>query len=614
MGRIEIFLIVLGVVSLLSLGAPELGILPAITVIGLPLAFVYWFSPAVFTVVLIAYVIFRFLPLPGMVGGAVSLIFAGALLAVPPYLLNMPIHSKAASFAQGDLAQLKRPLKTDVLASREKFRFRKAQTRCDGFCLHALLSGTAKRFLVAHMDNPSGAIAPDQEVTAFRLENREVCPPIELRSGEHKLPLPRTSDDSVRQADPVETLKLKAAEGVCLVSAPATLGEADLVVSRGLITPGIHRRTRVGYELFKDTVSAERISVHQRTAGEGFTDTFRQTEVRYQPFAWLLVPGFSMYSSLNFHPGWWRRQGKINVKSRYHNPSKWGEFLTGTLGLNLKLQGEDTKQKTLVKLRRRLDEGSSPSDAELELFVQYFGRLGRGGGTRVERQDFDLASRMLASAQYPVPPNLSNMVTYAERAARPGELERFAGLLIDRLNERGRRPGTDRDEQLRHLVMAIRKLPDRALMAHREDMLALARSPRMQVQGYVALQQLSAYGDAAVPTQLALMEVGLEGGEHFYRKNKFQHPYLGGLLGLCKAGHRAQSALEPLRQMTEAGRLPQHASYGRLLFTTLLRLGEDPEKVRALFVAAARNKANASDRHFDKLKAGAARKRPACHY
>lgn len=614
MGRIEIFLIAAGVVSLLSLAAPELGILPAITIIGIPLAFAYWFTPAFFTVALLAYIIYRFLPLPGMVGGAVSLIFAGVLLAIPPYLLNMPILSKAASLAKEDRDTFQLPLKTDVLANREKFRFRKDGNRCDGVCLHALLSGTAKRFLVAHMDNPSGDIVPDQDVTAFHLENREVCPSTQAKTGEPKLEFPRSKGDKGRTADPLETLKLRAAEGVCLVSAPAKLGEADVVISRGLITPGVRWNTRAGYGLFNDTVSAERTSVHVKTAGEGFKETYRATEVRYRPFAWLLLPAASMSSGPSLHSGWWRRQAKINVKSRYHNPTEWAEFLTGPLGLDLKLEGEDTKQKTLVKLRRRLDEGTSPSAAERALFVQYFNRLEQRGATRIERQDFDLASRMLASTEYPVPPKLHYLVAYAEREAGPDGLEQFADLLIDRLIERGRQPGTERDEQLRHLVLAVNRLPDRTLQDRRDDMLALARSPRMQVQGYTALQRLAAYGDTAVPTLLALMEVGLEGGEHFYRKNQFQHPYLGGLVGLCRAGHTAQSALDPLRRMSEAGRLPQHAGYGRLLFTTLLRLGEDPERVRALFVAAARNKANATDKHFERLEARTKRIKPACYY
>ncbi|MEM8686419.1 MAG: hypothetical protein AAGF81_03755 [Pseudomonadota bacterium] len=613
MGRMEIFLIALGVVSLLSLGAPELGFLPMITIIGIPLAFAYWFTPAVFVVVLTAYIIYRFLPLSGMVGGAVSLIFAGVLLAVPPYLLNLPIQTKADSLVRGDLNRLKLPLKTDVLANRETYRFRKDQTRCDGFCLHALLSGTAKRFLVAHMDNPSGEIVSDQDVTAFRLESRDVCPPLKLRSGEHKLAFPRSKGDTTRQADAVETLKLRAAEGICLVSEPARLGEADLVISRGQITPGVHARARTSYDFFKDTVSAKRTSVHQRTADAGFTETYRHTEVRYQPFGWVLVPGVSMSGGFNFHTGWWRREAKLNVKSRYHNPSEWGEFLTGPLGLKLQLEGEDTKQRTLVRLRRRLDEGTTPNAAERELFVRYFNRLQRRGPTRIERQDFDLASRMLANVRYPVPPKLHHLVGYAEREAGPDDLKRFAGLLIDRLIKRGQQPGTDRDEQLRHLVTAVGKLPDSMLMARREEMLALTRSPKMQVRGFRALQQLSAYGEAAVPALLGLMEVGLEGGKKFYVKHQFQNPYLGGLGGLCRAGHRAQSALEPLRRMTDAGRLPQHAGYGRLLFTTLLRLGEDPQKVRTLFDAAAKSKAQATDRAFERLKAGAMSNRPPCY-
>lgn len=54
-----------------------------------------------------------------------------------------------------------------------------------------------------------------------------------------------------------------------------------------------------------------------------------------------------------------------------------------------------------------------------------------------------------------------------------------------------------------------------------------------------------------MPTLLALMKVGYASGESFYGDNRFQHPYLGGLQGLCLAGSSAASALQELRQLTD---------------------------------------------------------------
>ncbi|MCP5084750.1 MAG: hypothetical protein GY948_23940 [Alphaproteobacteria bacterium] len=142
----------------------------------------------------------------------------------------------------------------------------------------------------------------------------------------------------------------------------------------------------------------------------------------------------------------------------------------------------------------------------------------------------------------------------------------------------------------------------------------MASRPDVQWHGYIALQRLAVFGDDAVPTLFALMKVGLEGGKHFYRKSQFQHPYLGGLCGLCQAGAKATCALPELRQLTAEGMLPDHASYGGLQFTTLLRMGEDKEQVRALFVAAARNKSNATGRHFDRLVTRALKKKQKCYY
>ena len=199
----------------------------------------------------------------------------------------------------------------------------------------------------------------------------------------------------------------------------------------------------------------------------------------------------------------------------------------------------------------------------------------------------------------------------------PRGMARLASALVSRMSddaERYRALGAKPRQQIKHLALGVRALPDAALLPHKDALVTLASRSDVQRDGYLALQRLAVYGDDAVPTLLALMKTGLEGGEHFYRDNRFQHPYLGGLQGLCMAGAKAPSARPELRRLTDAGSLPDHGSYGRLLFTTLLRLGEDREHVRALFVAAARNKKNATDRHFNALEARALRDDPRCHF
>ncbi len=608
----------MGVLSLVVLAVPGFGALVALTLIGLPLAVAYWATPAVFMLCLIAYVINRILPLAGKTGAALSLVAAAATLAVPPYLLNGPVHRNAASLAAGDLDALQLPITARSIASRQNFRFGKEVTQCGGFCLHVLLTGTADRFLVADTDTPHGDIAPDQEAIEFRLERRDACPPVYFKPGTYTLTFPAANGDTARAADPVETLKLRAIEGECLVSRPATLGDADIVISRGAVTKGVHRRSDTGgYSFSTETASANRIAVHRKAGDTRFDEVYRNTQVRYRLFGWLLVPSVTMNSSFKVSTGWWRRENWINVQSRYDHPHAWTTFLTQKLGLDLKLEGEDTKAKTLARLRKLLDEGTPPNPADWALFSQYFDRIGAGSNTKMSAEDFELGLRVLGNAEFPAPPSPHNLIRYVERNAGDAEMAHLVGLFVERLNgdaARHQALGARPEDQIKLLSNVVRRLPDAALLPHKDTMISLASRPDIQRHGYVALRRLSVYGDDAVPALLTLMKAGFDGGEHFYRYHRYQNPYLGGMQGLCLAGARAASALPELRQLTAEGKLPNHGSHGRLLFTTLLRLGEDRDRVRTLFMAAARNKANATDEHFDALAARASGEKPPCHF
>lgn len=616
MRKVETLLLVLGAIALLALALPWIGTIAAITFIGLPLAFAYWAAPAAFLLCLLAYLINKVLPLRGKPGAALSLMAAAALLAVPPFLMNGAIHNKATSFTTGDLDVVQPPLGARTIASRERFRFARDTTQCDSFCLHALLTGTADRFLVANTDTPHGDIARDAEAIEFRLERRDSCPQVSFKSGTRGLKFRSVKSDTERAADPVETLKLRISEGECLVSQPATLGDADIVISRGALTKGT-RRIDTGFSFAIDTVAAKRTSVHLKNDSGRFEEMYRATQVRYRPFGRLLVPWITMGSELRTYFGWWRTSEWINVERRYDDPYAWTDFLTAKLGFDLKLKGEDTKIKTLVRLRTLLDEGTPPNAADWALFSQYFDRIGIGRNTKLSAEDFALALRMLESDAYPAPPRLHNLVAYARRNAGDADMAHLADLFVSRLSADpathealGEKPR----DQIRGLSLGIRMLPAAALLPHKDTMIALADRADIQHHGYIALQRLAVYGDDAVPALLSLMKAGIEGGEHFFRDNRFQHPYLGGLLGLCLAGESAASALRELRSLIAAGHLPDHSSYGRLLFTTLLRLGEDEDSVKALYVAAARDKEKATDKRFDQLATRAFREDRACRF
>ena len=616
MRKVHIFLLVSGLLSLVVLALPEIGLLAALTFIGLPVALAYWAVPAVFLISLIAYLLFRVLPVRGKTGAFVSLIAALMVLAVPPFFLNAPIHQKAAAFVAGDLERLRKPVTARSIASRERFRFGRGVTRCNGFCLHALLTGTAERFLIANTRDPHGALSLEDEAIEFRLERRDTCPPVSYRSGAYRLKFRASSGDGERTADPVETLKLRMADGECLVSRPARLADADIVISRGPLSRSRYPRRNTGFSLTSDTVAANRISVH-RMAENGFEEIYRRTQVRYRPFEWLMIPTPISGHELRVDFGWWRTESRINIKGRYDNPYAWTEFLTARLGFGLKLRGEETKTKALAKLQTLLDGDTPPTAADWALFAQYFDRIGIGRNTRMGADDFALGLRMLANTDYPAPPRLYNFVRYAARHTDDATMAQLADAFLTRLSgDVGRyRPlGAESGNQIRDLSLAVRALPADALRPHLDAMIALASRPDIQRHGHVALQRLAVFGDEAVPTLFDLMRAGLSGGENFFRDNRYQHPYLAGLQGLCLAGRDAPSALAGLRRLAADGELPDHGSYGRLLFMTMLRLGEDADTVREHYMAAARNRSGDLEKRFAFLVRRAARTKPACHY
>jgi len=146
-------------------------------------------------------------------------------------------------------------------------------------------------------------------------------------------------------------------------------------------------------------------------------------------------------------------------------------------------------------------------------------------------------------------------------------------------------------------------------------MIGLASDNDIRVDGYIALTRLAAFGEQAVPAQLELINVGIAGGDKAFRDNAYQHPYIAGLIGLCMAGPDAAAALPRLRQLNAEGRLYTHGSYGRLLFTMLVRIGENEQAVKSRYDAALKDgPTDRTDKQFELLVKRAKATRPPCHF
>ncbi len=611
----NLWLLILAILSALVIIGPELGMIAAISVIGIPLAIAYWAIPALFMVLLIIRILYLFLPLQGAAALLLAIAACAVLLAVPPFLINGKIKSSAYAYVAQDHNELMLPITAKSIAVRRALRFDKATTRCDGFCMHALLTGTAEKVLVVDTKTIDQPINLDELAEEFSLEKRSICPQMQLKSGYHDLDLRTANKTRERSASPLEEMNLRISNGECLVSRQTTLAAADIIISEGRIHAQARRALNSGFSLTTDAVTADRITIHDNSRKNGsVAEIYRWTGVQYSPLGLFLLPAPQFIYAFEMRMGWWREGGRINIPTKFYEKTDWEGFLTKTLGFNLALDGVKSAEGIQIKMKSVLAEHRPPTRDEWALFSTYFDRIGIGANTSISKADFDVALAMLQRSDYPPVPRLYNVSRFAEKNASPEEFGLLAEALFKRMatgQTWANELDVDLPENIKQLSVGINSLPDAALQPHFDRLAILASDPAVQVHGYQTLQKLHLFGDRAVPTLLGLMNKGLSGGDKFFRDNTYQHPYLAGIGGLCIAGENAASALPELKRMFEAANVPLFSSYGRLYVATLVRMGEDPEKLWPQFSAA---NSNQTRKNYDATIRRALSKKPDCSF
>ena len=613
-----IVLALLGLLSIVVLAVPELGILPMLVIIGIPISIAYWSVPALFLIATISYVIYHAMGFSGRTGALLAVSLSGILLAIPAYMLNMQMEKQAFSHVSNDHNSLTLPLpfgKIAVVTKGSGKYAKDSSTRCDGFCLHALLSGSARSILMLESREPFTPLQPDAEAVEFTIERLPQCPETIFASGRHTLSLPNGKSRKKGTANAVELIKLKISEGECLVSKKAKLSDADIVITRGRAISGGSHASRPGFRLFTDTIIADRITVHQKMAMDGaFDEVYRWTGVTFKPFAWILVPAPQSGYGFDVNMGWWRSVQRINIAKRYDDKSDWPLFLTGTLGFDLQLDGTFAEKRIIENMEKVLAENRAPSPEEWSSFSDYLDRRGLIANADAARSDFEIAYQMLENGKFPTPPRLYQVVNHAVKNTTPQQVAHLTEMMISRMED-----GTtwaenlkvSRKKELANLAAGLRRLPDEYLLPHFERHVKLASNQAVQTAAWRFISQLHIHGERAVPTLLEQIGAGLEGGDRFYRSNAYQHPYLAGMIGLCLAGPQAKSASPKLLRLMQEGQLPAHASYGDLMVNTLVRTAIDPELIWPVYSAANKNRTR---ENFDREVKRAKSDRPDCSY
>ncbi len=589
MKKSTLILICLGVLAIISAGAPSLGMLAAITVIGLPIAVLYWAFPALFLVYLIAYCIYHLLPVRGVIAGGVALVITLILLGIPPLLLNGSMENLARSYVANDKDMANAPLNVETIAVRQNLRFfrqRDDYTLCDGFCLHALLSGAASNVVIHHTKTPHAPLDVSAEGTLYRLERRASCPEVKFRDRRSKFKLETNLPKDEKAPNPIELMKLRISNGECLVSETVPLDRADVIISRGSPLEKKHKSNSDGFLPAVTLRRVERFTVHTKAQSTGdFVEDYRFTQVQYRPLLPVLLPVPEFYAELRTEMTWGRLEDSINITDKYYQGPDWPGFLTGTLGLDLTLKNENLDDKVGEKIAAAIGAGRKPTPAEWQLIEAYYEGLFLGRRADIKTADYDNAVRLLRAPDFPPVPRFYGVTKHVSSKRSSQEVTNLVDGLLGKL-EMGptwdNALGYEFDEAVRDLGNSVRWIPDDAFLPFFDRHLALARDARIQ-QSIPFVTKLHVHGPQAGPVLLEAMKTGLAGGEYFFRKNEFQHPYLGGLKGLCEGGRSVNSVLPELLQLAEAGDLPNHASYGDLLASTLVRLGADKETVWKLY-------------------------------
>jgi len=284
------WLLLTGLAAAVTVLAPTIVILVAITVIGLPLAIALAFAPLVFIVSLGSVLLHRVLK----VGAMGYVIGAGAtllLLSVPPHFINADLRHRVSQLVAEDRDTLSLPLKAGTMAIRQDREgwFQRDETRCGGLCMKLLLDGHASR-VITLAGSVTSDIDPQLKVLSFRMERRDRCPLVKLSSSNEEHVIVEEAGGRSRSVGQRTDQRMQAqiSRGNCLIQETVALGLADAIISIGVANRGLSV-DEAGLDPLADTLTAYRYSVHLRANG-GYTEVYRKTNAVVHLLAPVLAP------------------------------------------------------------------------------------------------------------------------------------------------------------------------------------------------------------------------------------------------------------------------------------------------------------------------------------
>ncbi|MGB7268663.1 MAG: hypothetical protein WBC90_03950 [Albidovulum sp.] len=593
--RYSRFLIILGLFSAfcLSPAGSFIALVGAIAIVGLPLSLIIAVAPSLFLCLILSFGVHKLLPMRTSMGKKlVSFLFACGLLAVPPYLMNAKLTSSAEKQLAGDVDVIPPDIRfatLGVIQTRKHPEFTKTPMGCDDFCQRALLNTQVEKMIMTRAMNPATQIDWNQDARAYWFEQRENCPEIELEENRNQLEFynldPNETGSVLEKKSAADLIRLQVAQGNCLVSAPAKIGQADGVLVYGEMKEG-KSMYNAGLDFFADTVRSGQLSLYQKMSTQ-MELIFRTTAVEYEIHLPLVFPSIVTGYGFEVAPGFPRTKEFLGGAKKYSLGPQVVPFLADRLEFELGLSTGEADQDTHAIIRAALDKPGDLSPNTLAVIDDFFQDIDYT--KPMSREKLYVALRAFQDFRVPFP-QYAWQATLALKNQGSESASDIAAALFVRFN--GFEPEANVHpynayRPLAAIASAISHLPEGAILPYFPELKDLAYDPVARIYGYKMLSHLGDFGAKSAPLLLYLIDDAerAQSDPTINHPNKWQHPYLAAIGGLCRLARTEYSKvereahLEELYQRLDAGLIEKSGSYLRQTINMFYSLGADPERL-----------------------------------
>lgn len=571
---------------------PDFVLLAMLSIIGIPVALFLNFTALISGPLLLGQSLYwalawRFPQRRGWRMWGVGVGAGVAIFVLAGVALNLPGRQAAQEFIAQDQDMIA-PLRPGLTLGYIVTGSGQKALACDAVCMRLLLNGQARAVVIAAVPEDSKADPFAAEAMRWWLQaGTTPCPKPRLNSARDIGPKPGKGE-----VTPELAMLERIAQGDCLVSAPATLGEAEAVWAQTILQTV---RARASYASGRSALTVHRLQLWQKREG-AVVETYRRTTVQAEEiFPWPM-PLWQWAGIEQRHMGWLRLAKRWNLAAKQTiraNPLE--PFLHGRLGLDLGLKTVLPEAALMAQIDTLLASPDAFDANQLALISRFQENINGYGSVAVETWPFYL--RLYSDLRLTAGVRLS--FALQQFALKHPEVQpSLADAAFARLAR-----GAEADYTA--LGSAISKLPTSALLAHRAQIFAIAGDPKRRLLVASLVKRLGEFGPEVAPLFLEMIDLA----PHLEKKAG-DETYIIALEGLCRAGPVAGFVAPQLLDRLEQRRIPLGGAKGELAVRSFLALGVSPDAIRPAFTSGA---GALKPERFD-LRVEQMATRPSCDY